>query len=138
MGSDLLLIDTGPLVALLNGRDAEHLRCVEIADAQPSPMLTTWVVMAEATWLLRDQYMGLERLLATVENGVVTCFNLGHDAAAWMAEFARQYQDLHPQLVDLSLAYLAEREGTSHIFTLDRRDFLVLKSRTGKPFDLVP
>ena len=55
-----------------------------------------------------------------------------------MAARIEKYADLHPQLADVSLLYLAEREGISTIFTLDRRDFSVYRTKAGKPYKLLP
>jgi uncharacterized protein len=94
--------------------------------------------MGEAAWLLRDTHQGLERLLGLLTRNVITCSELADETAAWMAESAKRYADLQPQLADLSLLYLAERERIGTIFTLDRRDFTVFRDRQGKAFTLIP
>jgi hypothetical protein len=59
-------------------------------------------------------------------------------AIPWIRVFLEQYRDLAAQLADASLCYLAEREGINTIFTLDRRDFSVYRTRQNQPFSLLP
>ena len=48
-----VIVDTGPLVALLNSRDKHHAWVVQqLGDIQP-PMVTCEAVLAEATYLTR-------------------------------------------------------------------------------------
>jgi len=132
------LVDAGPLVALLSERDAAHAACVAAAAELPLPMLTNWIVLAEAAWLLRRSVDGPLRLLRLIGGGVVSCLDLDSDAPTWMANCLQKYSDLNPQLADISLLYLAEREGISSIFTLDRRDFSVYRINQNQPLILLP
>jgi predicted nucleic acid-binding protein len=45
---------------------------------------------------------------------------------------------LRIQLADASLVHLANREGIENMFTLDRRDFSVLRLAHGKRLHLIP
>jgi uncharacterized protein len=49
-----------------------------------------------------------------------------------------QYESLRPQFADAMLVYLAHRENIETIFTLDRRDFSVYRTRRKRPFQLIP
>ncbi len=47
-----VLMDGGPLVAILSRDDASHERCVaELAELRV-PLITCWPVMTEVLWLL--------------------------------------------------------------------------------------
>ncbi len=49
----MILTDTGPLVALLNRNDPNHVVCAEAAKAlPPEPLITTWPCFTEAMYLL--------------------------------------------------------------------------------------
>lgn len=133
-----VLVDTGPLVALLNASDSAHRSCANITHNFPLPLLTTWVVLAEAAWLLRRSKDGTTQLLGLLAAGVIECPHFGQDAPQWMQSCLHRYRDINPQLADVSLLYLAEREGISTILTLDRRDFSVFRSEAGKVYELLP
>jgi len=55
-----------------------------------------------------------------------------------IAAILGEYQGLGIQLAHASLVHLANREGIETIFTLDRRDFGVLRLARGKKFRVVP
>lgn len=129
-----VLVDTGPLVALLQTHDQHHQVCAEQAKDLVRTMLTCWPVLTEAAWLLGST----RPLLQMVAQGKLICLELDQQAPAWMDHYAERYTDLRPQLADVALVYLADRERIRHIFTLDRRDFLVYRSAAGSPFDLLP
>jgi uncharacterized protein len=129
-----VLVDAGPLVALLHKRDAHHEKCVEQSRQLAQTMLTCWPVLTEAAWLLR----GVRPLLQMIESGKLVCLDLDGKAAGKIHRTAEKYSSLRPQLADLALVYLAEREKIDRIFTLDRRDFSVYRQVNGKPFQLLP
>lgn len=138
MISESILVDTGPLVAILNKSDASHDRCRDQSKEFHGPVFTCWPVITEAAWLLRKVPSGLERLLDLIRSGDISPLELDAGAASWMNQARATYDDLHPQLADLSLLYLAQRERVRHVFTLDRRDFLVYRDTAGQPFQLLP
>ena len=49
-----------------------------------------------------------------------------------------RYRSLGIQVADASLVHLANREGIGTMFTLDRRDFGVLRLSRGRKFRLIP
>jgi predicted nucleic acid-binding protein len=126
--------DTGPLVAILRESDQYHDVCVEQVKSFANRMLTCWPVITEAAWLLRDS----RPLFRMLDSGRLECLELDSGAAKWMDQYAERYASLNPQLADLAVVYLAEREGIDHIFTLDRRDFTVYRRSNGQPFHLLP
>jgi predicted nucleic acid-binding protein len=48
---NLLLVDTGPLVALASKRDHAHERCTDFLKAYRGRLLTTWAVLTEFSHL---------------------------------------------------------------------------------------
>lgn len=130
-----MLLDTGPLVAIFCEADEHHAVCVETLPAIAAPLLTTWPVITEAAWLLRDEPIALRRLYAP--HGL---FSIVPQSDAEFAEFKAlfdRYRDLGPQIADLSLVQLAESRGFSTVFTLDRRDFAVYRAKR-KRLKLLP
>lgn len=138
MRNDRIIIDTGPLVVMLNRRDSQHAACRTQSLERARPFLTTWPVVAEAAWLLRHTDRGVSELIRLISDGLLDCYSLRADAADWMDAFLRRYSDQAPQLADSSLMFVAERENLSTIFTLDRRDFLVYKLANNQPLELLP
>jgi len=68
--TEQVVIDTGPIVALLNPNDSEHNRCIEAVRRVPLPMVSCWAVMTEAAYLLRRVPKGLELLMRFCDTAV--------------------------------------------------------------------
>lgn len=133
-----ILIDTGPLVAILNKRDSQHsICCDELSNLAP-PLLTTWPVITEAAWLLRSQPDLVRKLVQSLEDGFLRLAWLdGADVAA-LVDIMKRYSDASFQLADVSLMHVAERQDISVVFTLDRRDFSIFRKATGEALSIIP
>ncbi len=136
--SDQVIVDAGPLVAILNRLDSQHAVCHKLGLEFSRPLITTWPVVAEAAWLLRKTPSGVSGLLRMVSEGLLYCYPLDAVAAFWMDEFLTKYADQNPQLADASLMFVAEKEKIDTIFTLDRRDFLVYRLTNNQSLHLLP
>ena len=132
------MIDTGPLVALLDEDDRDHTRCVRAARRLSDDLLTTWPVLTEAMYLLSCSPKAQDALLAWVEDSILQVPVLDADDAREMRVLMTTYRDLPMDLADASLVRIANREEIRQVFTLDRRDFGVYRSARGRSFAIVP
>jgi uncharacterized protein len=89
MAHERVLVDTGPLVALLADDDAEHDRCVEQSRVLAKPFITTWPVLTEAAWLPRNRAESIPRILGLLEQGLVRCAELDAATVASIADLAK-------------------------------------------------
>jgi predicted nucleic acid-binding protein len=133
-----LLIDTGPIVAILLDSDEHHDACVEQLRSIRGPLLTCWPVITEAAWLLRAYPEAIRRLLASFRGRPFELLPLDETDLPAIAAILAKYASLGIQLADASLVHLANREQVESIFTLDRRDFGVLRLAHGKKMRLIP
>lgn len=138
MGSNTVLIDTGPIVALLRRNDADKARCEATMEKLPTPLVTTWPVITEVCWLVRREPDGVAKLFDGLRVGLLAIGALDEGAPAWIAAFMARYRSIGAQLADASLAYLAERLDIRTVFTLDRRDFSVYRLRGNRALRVVP
>ena len=136
--SERVLVDTGPLVAVLSRNDLHHKACVEQLRELAPPLLTCWPVITEAAWLLRHYPAAIERLLVSFDAGLLRLLPLEEQAVSWIGRFLRRYRKLGAQVADAALVYLAEQEGIETIFTLDRRDFSVYRLSRNRSLHLLP
>ncbi len=133
-----VLVDTGPLVALLDRSDPDHVACQETLSSLNDSMVSVWPVITEAMYMLRAYWQAQEALWAMIEMGAVEILLLNIDDVPRMKELMRKYRDLPMDLADAALVRVAERERLRRIFTLDRRDFQVYRpSRIGR-FVILP
>jgi uncharacterized protein len=133
-----VLLDTGPLVALLAQNDAHHRRCVEtLADLSP-PLFTCWPVLTEAAWLLRRYPSPADRLNDAHAAGLFDILPLIAADLPAIAAVMRRYEDAGLQFADAALAHLAERENIRTVFTTDRRDFSIIRLKRNRTLKLLP
>jgi len=133
-----VLVDTGPLVAILSASDRFHDLCATTLRKLPAPLLTCWPVLAEAAWLLRKDQRAIEKLLLGSNGAFLALPEISGAESAEIVAIMKRYSALRPQLADATLVYLADREKIETIFTLDRRDFAVYRSARRTRFRLVP
>jgi predicted nucleic acid-binding protein len=133
-----VLVDTGPLVAILRAEDQYHELCLRTLTQLRDPLLSCWPVITEAAWLLRRHPSAIERLLLGSNGSFLELAHLSGTEAVPISKILSRYAGLRPQLADASLAYLAERENINTIFTLDRRDFVVYRTTRKRAFRIIP
>jgi uncharacterized protein len=134
----MILVDTGPLVALIHEDDDRHQACKETFLTLTEPLGTVWPVLTEAIYLLSFSWEAQIALWEMIETGAVEILVLGKDDVERMRELMRKYRDLPMDLADAALVRVAERERLRRIFTLDRRDFQIYRpSRIGR-FAVLP
>ena len=133
-----ILLDTGPLVALLAESDSRHQLCVETFAKLPPPLLTCWPVLTEAAWLLRKQTRPMDRLAEAQTAGMFVLLPLDGDSLTAIASLMRRYEDADIQFADAALAHLAERENIRTVFTLDLRDFSIIRHKRNRRLKLLP
>jgi len=133
-----VLVDTGPLVAIMLRTDQHHKICLETLHNLPGPMFSCWPVITEAAWLLRGEAGAVQQLLNSISEGLLEFLALQSAEAAQIAKLMERYKDLRPQLADAALVYLAERDDFDLIFTLDRRDFSVYQRGRKRAFRIIP
>ena len=134
----MILVDAGPLVALIDESDRQHERCIEAAAEIREPMLTVWPAFAEAMYLLRFSLQAQDALWEYIETRALQIADLDLDDCVRMRFLMRKYRDLPMALADAALVALAERERLNRIFTIDRRDFSVYKPAGMKRFEIIP
>lgn len=134
----MILVDAGPLVALLHRDDRNHDLCVRTLRSLREPLGTAWPVVTEVMYLLGFSWRAQDALWEMIASGAVALLSLDSGDVLRMRELTRKYRDLPMDLADAALVRIAEREGIRRIFTIDRRDFAVYRpARIGR-FSVIP
>jgi predicted nucleic acid-binding protein len=133
-----ILVDAGPLVALVSKNDKHHQACTTTLATLSPPLVTCWPVLTETAWLLRKDPAALEKLFDAFAAGLLKLSPLGQEALPWIAGFMHRYENIGAQLADGALMYLAQRDQVRTIFTLDRRDFTVYRVKGKRTLRLIP
>ncbi len=131
-----VLLDTGPLVALLNRRERAHERVSAVLEQLPRPLLTAEPVLAEAMYLLRSTQGGERKVLELVRAGLLRLPLRIETQAAELEALMRRYADVPMSLADACLVRLVELMPDASVLTLDS-DFTVYRARKNKVIQLV-
>ena len=133
-----MLVDAGPLVALLDRSDVHHAACITALRTLRDPLVTVWPAFTEATYLLGSSWPGQKALWSRVETGALTLAPLDESDATRMRELMEKYRDLPMDLADAALVRIAEREDLTRIFTIDRRHFSIYRPGRRRRFSILP
>jgi len=123
----LILVDAGPLVALIDADDQHHAKCVATLQSIREPLATVWPAVTEAMYLLADVAGAQDILWEMIERGPLRLLPLYAADLPRMRELMRKYADRPMDMADAALVRAAEREGVRKIFTIDRKDFSVYR-----------
>ena len=123
----MILVDAGPLVALVDADDQHHKKCVAALKVLREPLITVWPPVTEAMYLLSDLPKAQEALWEMLARGVLQLLSLDLADVPRMRELMSKYVDRPMDLADAALVRVAEREGIRKIFTVDREDFCVYR-----------
>ena len=134
----MILVDAGPLIALIHADDRHHEHCVAAFRDVTEPLGTVWPVLTEAMYLFNFSWKAQEALWEMLERGVVALLPMENEELSRMRELMKKYKDLPMDLADAALVAVAERERIRRIFTLDRRDFEVYRPAKLGRFILLP
>ena len=116
---EVVLLDTGPLVAFLNRTDRHHEWTIAQWERLHPPLLTCEAVIAEACFLLRAHPGGGQAVLQLLDREVLQiAFDLEAEAES-VATFLGRYGNVPMSLADACLVRMAERHTKSRILTLD-------------------
>lgn len=139
MNKPTTLIDTGPLVALLDkGQGEAHRQYKEALRSLERPLLSTWPCLTEALYFLHELrgWEGQKALWALIENEVIRIHHPAAEELQRISELMEQYQDTPMDFADASLVALAEITGLRRILTLDQ-DFYVYKLPGKDSFEVI-
>jgi uncharacterized protein len=108
------LMDTGPLIALVNKNDPNHGRCLAVTKRLPAgPLVTTWPCFTEAMYLVfqADGYPAQAELWRWRTAGRLSLHDLTGNEIGRMAALMEKYKDRPMDLADASLVAAANGWG---------------------------
>ncbi len=133
-----VLVDAGPLVALLDRSDQHHESVVATLKQIRDPLVSVWPVIVEAMYLLGFSWQAQKALWEILEAGTVRILHLDEADVPRMKDLMEKYRDLPMDMADAALVRVAERERLRRVLTVDRRDFSVYRIGRKEQFTLLP
>jgi uncharacterized protein len=133
-----LVVDSGPLIAILDATDPDHQACAELLQGASEPVVVPVGVLVEVEYMLRPWPAAFDALLKEFAAGG---FELLPLTAPWLlraGELVAQYRDLPLGLVDATVVAAAEMLNETRVATLDRRHFTIVRPAHSDALSLVP
>jgi len=131
----MILIDTGPLVALFDPRDGDFAGCHKVLNTISEPLYTTEAVLTEALHMLEPGTKGEEGLKVFFLEDYVALESLEKTLLARCFELMDKYADIPMDFADATLVALAEKRKINNIFTLDFKDFAAYRYKKGYRYE---
>lgn len=120
------MIDTGPLVALLNRSDRHHGWVREVLDTVEPPVVTCEAVISESCFLLARISYGQDAVLELLSKDILKIeFRMSSEVDA-LRVLMKKFANVPMSLADACLVRMTELEPRSRILTLDG-DFRVYR-----------
>ena len=139
----MIVVDTGPIVAAAIRNDRKHDVCVEVFNQfrrERRELLVPSFVAGEVSYMLGK--IGGARVeagfLRSLRSGVFHLVDLTDDDLDRIADLVERYADLPLGSADASVVAVAERLRIPEVFTVDNRDFSVVRPAHVAAFTLVP
>ncbi|WP_239405748.1 type II toxin-antitoxin system VapC family toxin [Frankia sp. Cj3] len=136
----MIVVDTGPVLALANRKDDHHRQCVDLLQNFPGPLLLPAPLLSEIGYLLfsRAGTKAEADFLRDVADGVYELVPVTPADARQAAVLVERHASLPLGTADTFVVAVAENFQAVHIATLDRRHFSVLRPSHVPAFTLLP
>jgi len=133
-----VLVDSGPLVALLNRRDIHHAWAQRELVNLHEPLLTCEAVLSEVFCLLSRIRNSTSLLVALLRDGLVSTSSdfSYHAESTEILRHLERYSSVPMSFADACLVRMCEIERDFIVFTTDR-DFLTYRRHRRQPIPLI-
>ena len=142
MSLEPTLADAGPLIAMIDEDDPHHRRCEDALSSLTPPLITTWVVIAEAMYRLGQMggkagAAAQKHLWGFIHDELLLIAELDAERRQWAEQYMITYADLPCDLADATILALAETMHARRVFTIDK-DFYVYVLSDGSALEVIP
>jgi len=135
-----LILDTGPLLAALDGADPDHEECAALLVDAVEDLVVPTLVLGELDYWCHER-LTADAWIAFLDDLLAGAYRAESPSAEDLQrcrELQSTYADLALGVVDASVVALVERLGENKVATLDRRHFGVVRPRHLESLRLVP
>jgi predicted nucleic acid-binding protein len=135
-----LILDTGPLFASLDRRDAAHVRCRQLIEDAAERLVVPGPVLVEVDyWISMRLHPGaLVTLMNDVIDDAYHVEDLLPEDYRRIRDLCDRYADADIGFVDAAVLAVVERMNEPKLATLDRRHFSTMRPRHVDALQLLP
>ena len=133
------LLDTGPLVALLDRTEPDHQLVRNVMSRlRGQRLISTGAVITEAFYFLSEVEDGPATLASFLEASATEVRDVfTPEGLSTAVRLMRKYADIPMDFADATLVWVAEQTGTERVLTLDRRGFSAFRFGKNRRFKLL-
>ncbi len=134
------ILDTSFLFALTDRDDRNHQRVVRIAQSLNEPLVLPVVVLPEICYLIASRlgHQAMRQFVSSISLNTVQIESLTRQDLVRVHEILERYADNQLDFTDAAIVAIAERLNITRVYTLDRRDFSIVRPSHCDYFELFP
>lgn len=134
------ILDTSFLFALTDQSDRNHQRVLAVAQSVNEPLVLPVVVLPEVCYLIASRlgHQAMRRFVSSVTPETIQVRSVTTEDLVRVHQILEQYADNQLDFTDAAIVAIAERLNITRVYTLDRRDFSVIRPRHCDYFELFP
>lgn len=131
-----VILDAGPLCAIIDRREEHHSWAVEQITRLPSPFITCDACLTEAFYLLGEYPFAVEQIGELLRRGKILSNFDCHARVERIFQLMRTYRDVPMAFADACLVCMVEDNPGSAVFTIDR-DFTIYRQHRRRLIPLI-
>ena len=134
------ILDTSFLFALTDTSDRNHGRVVQVVQACTEKLILPVPVLPEICYLITSRlgHRAMRQFIEGLRDQALQIESLIPEDFERIHTLLVQYVDSELDFTDTTLVAIAERLGVERIYTLDRRDFSIIRPKHCDYFELLP
>jgi predicted nucleic acid-binding protein len=134
------ILDTSFLFALTDQSDRNHQRVLTVAQSANEKLVLPAVVLPEICYLVASRlgHQAMRHFVASMTPDVVQVESMTIEDLVRAHEILEKYADNQLDFTDAAIVSIAERLAITRVYTLDRRDFSIIRPKHCDYFDLLP
>lgn len=125
------VIDSGPLVAVFNAKDAFHPSALAFFKSFQGNLYSTIAVLTEVDYLLDFDIQAQLAMLDWVLSGGLEVIELDHSDLKAIRHLTQKYADLPADFADTSLIAVAEKMNIEYVVSIDS-DFYAYRTLSSR------
>ena len=134
----LVMMDTGPWVALIDRSEERHKECIEWLKDFKDNILSSEAVLTEVLYLLNFSQKAQSAAIDFVLNGAILLVPSSLESLKRTKRLMERYKDIPMDYADATLVSIAEDFSITYVVTFDVKDFGIYRRSSRQPFVVLP
>jgi uncharacterized protein len=134
------ILDTSFLFARTDQSDRNHQRVLVFAQNVSEPLVLLVVVLPEVCYLIASRlgHQAMRRFVSSMTPNTVQVEPVTAEDLVRVHQILEQYADNQLDFTDAAIVAIAEKLDITRVYTLDRRDFSIIRPNHCNYFELLP